>query len=54
MCPLSKEQNYVNTNTKSGKVEVYYNAMNKQLLGYKEQNKQFVLHSETDKKLILN
>jgi hypothetical protein len=41
-------------NSKNGKIEIFYDAITKHLLGYKEQNKQYILNNETDKKIIIN
>lgn len=41
------------TNTKIGKIDVFYNANTKILLGYKEQNKQYVLSNINNKKNIV-
>lgn len=39
------------TNYKSGKVDVYYDAITKVLIGYKEDSKEYTNYTKTDKKL---
>jgi len=39
------------TNYKAGKVDVYYDAITKVLIGYKEDSKEYVNYTKTDKKL---
>ena len=39
------------TTYKNGKIEVFYDAITKILLGYKEENKNYVINTQNDKKI---
>lgn len=52
--PFFKTNVIYYTSYKNGKIEIFYDATTKILLGYKEENRNFVLDRKQDKKLIVN
>lgn len=52
--PFFKKDVIYYTSYKNGKVDVFYDAMTKIFLGYKEESKNFVLEKRADKKIKIN
>lgn len=52
--PFFKTNVIYYTNYKNGKIEIYYDASSKILLGYKEESKQYIMNKIPNRKIVIN